>query len=256
MLQEDLKVIRAIQDIDLRLMRSIQIKYKNTQKLKEDLLTQQEFELALKKTEEEITRIEENIEKCTKAIKNAEQESINITNELDRTKSTAAHALLNDQLKKMHQNVRNNEAELEKLLGDLGQFQRSLEAAKPSYEMQKLGNETYAKQIEKTAAQLDVEIADLTAQRKALKEKADPQILKIYERLLRNKRQAVIVPVQNRFCTGCYISITAQLENFVKTGKKLAFCENCNLILFWEEESVSADEGGRRRRGRKKEVTI
>ena len=60
----------------------------------------------------------------------------------------------------------------------------------------------------------------------------------IYERLLRNKKDRVIVPIENRTCSGCHIVLTAQHENIVRKGENLVFCEHCSRIHYWQESEA------------------
>ena len=62
--------------------------------------------------------------------------------------------------------------------------------------------------------------------------------LHIYERLLRNKKDRVVVPIENRTCSGCHIVLTAQHENLVRKGENLVFCEHCSRIHYWQESEA------------------
>ena len=64
---------------------------------------------------------------------------------------------------------------------------------------------------------------------------ADPEIFQVYERLLRNKKDRVVVAIENRCCSGCHIMLTAQDENMVRRGERLIFCEHCSRIHYWPE---------------------
>lgn len=96
----------------------------------------------------------------------------------------------------------------------------------------------------------------IKAQRDGLVAKADPEIFRIYERLLRNKKDRVVVAIENRCCSGCHIMLTAQDENLVRKGERLVFCEHCSRIHFWPESQTlegtpSAPTKPRRRRSTK-----
>lgn len=67
---------------------------------------------------------------------------------------------------------------------------------------------------------------------------ADPEMFNIYERLLRNKKDRVVVPIENRCCSGCHIMLTAQDENMVRKGERLIFCEHCSRIHYWPEAEI------------------
>jgi len=92
----------------------------------------------------------------------------------------------------------------------------------------------------------------LKEQRDELVKKADPEVFKIYERLLKNKKDRVVVPIENRCCSGCHIMLTAQDENLVRKGERLVFCEHCSRIHYWQEsealEGTTVQTKQRRRR--------
>lgn len=93
----------------------------------------------------------------------------------------------------------------------------------------------------------------LKAERDRIVETADPEVFKIYERLLRNKRDQVVVPIENRACSGCHIQLTAQDENLVRKGERLVFCEHCSRIHYWQESEIleaAGDTPARKRRRR------
>lgn len=78
----------------------------------------------------------------------------------------------------------------------------------------------------------------IKAQRDELVKEAEPELFRIYERLLKNKKDRVVVPIENRCCSGCHIMLTAQDENLVRRGERLLFCEHCSRIHFWQESQV------------------
>ncbi len=81
---------------------------------------------------------------------------------------------------------------------------------------------------------------------------ADPEIMRIYERLLNNKKDRVVVPIENRTCSGCHIALTAQHENVVRKGERLIFCEHCSRIHYWQESEADRRHRSRRRRRRRR----
>lgn len=107
-------------------------------------------------------------------------------------------------------------------------------------------------EIQESIDRINAEGRVLKAQRDQLAAKADPEVFRIYERLLRNKKDRVVVPIENRCCSGCHIMLTAQDENLVRKGERLVFCEHCSRIHFWQEsealEGTAAATTKRRRR--------
>lgn len=107
-------------------------------------------------------------------------------------------------------------------------------------------------EIHESILRINEEGKIIKAKRDQLVEEADPDIFKIYERLLKNKKDRVVVPIENRCCSGCHIMLTAQDENLVRKGERIVFCEHCSRIHFWQdsqnnESSATAPKVRRRR---------
>ena len=92
----------------------------------------------------------------------------------------------------------------------------------------------------------------LKEQRDGLVLNADSEIFDVYERLLKNKKDRVVVPIESRCCSGCHIMLTAQDENLVRKGERLTYCEHCSRIIYWPEheslEGTAVAPKPRRRR--------
>lgn len=103
---------------------------------------------------------------------------------------------------------------------------------------------------------INAEGSVLKEERDDLVKDADPEIFSVYERLLRNKKDRVVVSIEDRCCSGCHITLTPQHENLVRKGERLVFCEHCSRIHYWpeievHEESASTATKTRRRRSTK-----
>lgn len=96
-------------------------------------------------------------------------------------------------------------------------------------------------EIHESIRQINEEGRVLKSERDELVEQADPDVFKVYERLLRNKKDRVVVPLEARCCSGCHIMLTAQHENLVRKGERLVFCEHCSRIHYWQESKALED---------------
>lgn len=96
-------------------------------------------------------------------------------------------------------------------------------------------------EIHDSIRQINEEGRVIKEERDALVEQADPDVFKVYERLLGNKKDRVVVPMENRCCSGCHIMLTAQHENLVRRGERLIFCEHCSRINYWQESKALED---------------
>lgn len=127
-----------------------------------------------------------------------------------------------------------------------------LEKIKESLKTTVENSDTIKKEIYSSIKQINEEGKILKEKRDKLAATADPDIFRIYERLLKNKKDRVVVPIENRTCNGCHIALTAQHENLARKGERLVFCEHCSRILYWPEgeglEGTTVTTKKRRRR--------
>lgn len=113
-------------------------------------------------------------------------------------------------------------------------------------------------EIYERLVRINKEGQQLLEKREKLVTKANPEYFSIYERLLKNKKDRVIVPIENRCCSGCHIVLTAQDENLVRKAERLIFCEHCSRILYWvqsEELEGTSTAPAKPRRRRTRTVT-
>ncbi len=253
-MHKSLKPILAIQELDVKMVRLIRLKRQRQSELKQietlrtELVSQlDEKEDEIKSLEEECGQYEVRIAEHKERIKKLENQQTSIkkidefnalTKEitlLERERSVFEQTLFNLVDKK------NSEEEI---------YQKTKEALAESDK----SSTELEKEIKETIQKINQEGSELKKERDELSKHADPEVLAIYERLFSNKKDRVVVPLENRNCTGCHIALTAQHENLVRKGEKLVFCEHCSRIHFWSETQGTEDSddasGGKRRRRR------
>jgi len=113
-----------------------------------------------------------------------------------------------------------------------------------------------ASEINLSISAINAEGSELKERRDLLAKTVDKEVFAVYERLLKNKRDRVIVPLENRTCSGCHIALTPQHENLVRKGDNLVFCEHCSRIHYWQEaDALEGTTAAPRRRRRKVATT-
>ena len=110
---------------------------------------------------------------------------------------------------------------------------------KESLEQSEESSRNLEGEIKQNIQLINDEGSKLKLARDQLAKTADPDTMRIYQRLLNNKKDRVVVPIENRTCSGCHIALTAQHENLVRKGERLVFCEHCSRIHFWQEEAIA-----------------
>lgn len=87
--------------------------------------------------------------------------------------------------------------------------------------------------VQKRAEMLEAELAKLQAERTELARQVDADVLARYERLLKSKRDAVVVAIRNGNCGGCHLHVPPQVCLSARSGAELVSCDYCGRILYW-----------------------
>ncbi len=254
-MHDSLQSILAIQDLDIKMIRLMRVK-KEHQK---ELAKVQSLKLDIRR---KVQEKEQEMEQLKNQIKEGEIRIQEISEQINKLESQQAAVKKMDEFNALTQEMTAANKErrvLEHQLSDLMDKQASSEDLLVSLRESLASTENSSSAIENeicdSIRKINEEGQALLAQRSALKEAMDPELFGIYERLLNNKKDRVVVPIENRVCSGCHIVLTPQHENLVRKKDRLIFCEHCSRILFWQEPQASASEGaGVKRRRRRSAV--
>jgi len=247
-----LKTILDIQEIDMQMIQLMRLKndrqkdLANINAVKADLKNQAESKendiMELKKTmrlmEGDVAEIKSKLKKLE-----GQQNSIKKVEEFNALSHEMSQADRERVLK---------EQRLSDLIDKLAVEEEALKAINDSQKATVENSKVLETEIQDGINRINAEGRVLKAQRDALVSTADQDVFRVYERLLRNKKDRVVVPIENRCCSGCHIMLTAQDENLVRKGERLVFCEHCSRIHYWPEsqalEGTAVETKQRRRR--------
>ena len=253
-MQEALKVIIDIQDLDMKMIRLMRLKNERQKELgqieslRKELRTQcEDKESEVKDLNLEISQKELKLQEIVDRIKKYETQQSSVK------KADEFNALTLETTAAEREKVA-LEQEISDVVDKKVAEEELLDTIKASLASSGKSSSTLEQEINASIGTINEEGSRLHKERSALAAKAEPELLKTYERLLKNKKDRVVVPIENRACSGCHIVLTAQHENLVRKGDNLVFCEHCSRIHYWQSEAAA--EGaeaapGRKRRRRK-----
>lgn len=235
---QSLKVVLDIQELDMKMIRLMRLKKERLKELehidslRQELHKQQaekqqeisELSRGIATQEAKIADIKERIKKLE-----AKQNTVKKVDEFNaltqEMTSSERERIATEQITSDLIDKRNLEEEI------LGKIKESLVQSEES--SRNLENE-----IKESIRLINREGSELKSSRDVLAKTGEPEVMRIYERLLNNKKDRVVVPIENRACSGCHIALTAQHENIVRKGERLTFCEHCSRIHYWQESEV------------------
>lgn len=255
-MQDSLRTILDIQELDMKMIRLMRVRKERRKEL--DQIADLRRELYA-----QITEKEQEIENLTKNIQSMETKIQETTTKVKKLESQQASVKKVDEFNALTQEMTSAERErisLEQRTSDLVDKrvaeEEILHKIKDSLKNTEESSLALEKEINASIELINGEGQALRAERDSLAGQADPEILRIYDRLLRNKKDRVVVPIENRTCSGCHITLTAQHENLVRKGENIIFCEHCSRIHYWQDsEALEGSSVATRRRRRRAAAT-
>jgi len=247
-MQEALKLILEIQEYDMQLIQLMRLKKErqdelnNINSVKSDLRHQ-----ALVK-ESEISELKKHI----RLVEGEHQDIVAKLKKLEAQQNSVKKVEEFNALSQEMSGVDRERIAKEQRLSDLydkvSYEEDLLKSLTQSLDSTNESSKVLESEIQESIRQINAEGRQLKEKRDELVAEADPETFRIYERLLRNKKDRVVVPIENRCCSGCHIMLTAQDENLV-------LCEHCSRVHYWQDsealEGTSVATKTRRRRSTK-----
>jgi uncharacterized protein len=249
----ELKTILDIQEIDMKMIRLLRLRKERMKEIEQIDALRTELGVQLEEKNKEVTALtleiqvlEEKIQETNSRIKKleAQQGSVKKVDEFNA---------LTQEITQAERERINLEHKVSDLVDRKNAEEEILVKIRDSLEASEASSKALQEEIRSTLEEIQSEGHALYEEREGIVKTADLGVLKIYERLLHNKKDRVIVPIENRICSGCHIALTAQHENIVRKSDNLVFCEHCSRIHYWPESEavIEAEDTGKRRRKRK-----
>ena len=249
-MQEGLKPLLSIQELDIKMIRLMRVKKQRQGELKQIESLRIELSEQLKLKEEEIKELNAQVNALEEKIKELLDKHKKLEAQQSSVKKVEEFNALTREMTTIEREKAALETQTSNILDKKAAEEEILEKIKESLSSSETNSQELEKEIKSSIDQINVEGQQLKTERDAIIGNANPDTLKIYERLLRNKKDRVIVPIENRTCSGCHIALTLQHENLVRKGKAVVFCEHCSRIHYWQEAEAGEETPTRRRRRR------
>lgn len=233
-----LKTILEIQELDMQMIQLMRLKkerlsdQENINSVKRDLNDKARVK------EEEILEIKKNIRLMEGDVGEVAAKLKKLEAQQNAIKKVEEFNALSQEMAQTDRERAAKEQKLSDMLDKLAAEEDALKMIKQSLETTIDGSKVLENEIHESVGRINDEGRALKDKRDALVRVADPEVFRIYERLLRNKKDRVVVPIENRCCSGCHIMLTAQDENLVRKGERLVFCEHCSRIHYWQESQA------------------
>jgi uncharacterized protein len=241
---KDLSTLLEIQDFDMQMIQLMEVKHARNQEQK--IAKKVQDNLSQKKTlkDAEIAEIKKIIRLIEGEVSDIKEAVKRLESQQNQVKKVEEFNALNIEVSSKEKERNVKEKKLSDLYDQLAVEEDALILLSEKVSSNDESNTVLEKEIAETIIEVNKEGKVLKTKRDALVPKVDAETFAIYERLLRNKKDRVVVAIENRSCNGCHITITAQHENLVRRGERLNFCEHCSRIHYWPENALLEEQQG------------
>ncbi len=252
-MQESLNLILKIQELDIKMIRLMRVKKERQKELEKIHTLKNNIQSQVTEKEKQMMELKKEIRLGETQIKEIQEKVARLDAQASAVKKMDEFNALTQEITQAGKERHLLEQRLSDLVDRVAAEEDQLVSLKENLGATEKNSEALEKEIAETITSINQEGKVLLREREGMIAKANQDIFKIYERLLKNKRDRVVVPIENRTCSGCHIVLTAQHENLVRKGDRLIFCEHCSRILFWQEVQAQpeGEEAAPRRRRRR-----
>lgn len=237
-MQEALKVILELQERDVKMIRLVRLKQERRKELEEIYAIRQDLERQVATKEEEIQGLKTRIRLGQIEVEEANEKVKRYEDQQAQVKKVEEFNALSREIAGSERERANKERNVAELQEQLAGEEEVVDSLKETLTQTQENTQALEEEIKESIRGINAEGRELKIERDKEAVNADPETLRIYDRLFRNKQNRVVVPIENRTCSGCHIVLTPQHENLVRKGERLVFCEHCSRILFWQEAAA------------------
>lgn len=233
-----LKIILDIQEIDMQMIQLMRLKQARQKDLDNINVVKTELNSQATAKAEEIAELKKVVRMMEGEVNDIKNKLKDLEKKQSSIKKVDEFNALSHEMSQTDRERTLKEQRLSDHYDKLAAEEDALKAIQENLDTTVENSKALEAEIHEAIERINAEGRVLKAERDQLVGKADPETFRIYERLLRNKKDRVVVPIENRCCSGCHIMLTAQDENLVRKGERLVFCEHCSRIHYWQESEA------------------
>lgn len=237
-MQESLKIILEIQELDMKMLRLTKVKNERQKELEHIHALKADFHKQVSDKEAEVIQLKKNIRISETQIAEVNARLERLETKQNTLKKVEEFNAISQEITAAERERTHIEQEVSDFIEKLAQEEETLKTIKDSLRDTEENSRSIEKEIAQSIAEINEEGRVLQKERADLQLKAPEDLFRIYERLLHNKKDRVVVPIENRTCSGCHIVLTAQHENLVRRGERPVFCEHCSRMHYWQESEA------------------
>jgi predicted nucleic acid-binding Zn-ribbon protein len=237
-MQEELPRLLALQGLDLQIGELIERKRSLDRVLSEEKAHHSSHL-------EDLEREKTKLLKLQSEIKNSEIELESLQGKRNKLEAQQAAVKTNQEYKALNKEILDTCAEVDGMeeamiqkLDEIDAEKKRLGILQEEVKEEEIRLHQDIAEVEQKAGEVQRDISGLNAKREKIIQTIDSSILRVYQKVFDKTGGPAVVPINNRTCGGCHLTVTAQIENMTRRNEELILCENCSRILYYKQDDL------------------
>jgi len=181
---------------------------------------------AMKADETARRKHESDIQDQQQKISKYRDQSLNV-------KTNQEYRALMDEIKFAEQKIAASEDKILEIMVAADARKEALKQAEAVLKADTAENEKEKESARLRTAEDEKELAELTEQRKQLREGVSDDVLRHYDRVLKLRGSALSAVHENQMCSVCRVMLRPQIFQNVMTNEQFVTCDSCQRILYF-----------------------
>ena len=154
--------------------------------------------------------------------------------QLAQVKTNKEYAALQQEIKSLKADISLVEEKIILIYDEIDTHQAKVNIEKERLKKEDAEINKKKKELEDKKVVASQRAKDLRSQRVEVLKQVDREVVAQYENIVRHKQGLALSPLQDENCGVCQMTIRPQIQNEVKLGDRMVFCESCGRILYAE----------------------
>ena len=151
-----------------------------------------------------------------------------------QTRKNEEFQAFNNEIKRFEEEIRVIEDKELELMEKAEKLKAAVTEADAAAQAMRASAQRQVADLDAKTASMAAQLAEFEKERVAFAAAIDEELVDTYERLFKNKGEAVVA-LNHDICTGCHMKVIAQTSVLVRGRKSVVHCENCGRILYPSE---------------------
>lgn len=237
-----IEVLRRLQSIDTKLRRLEGDKLYREYDIQKKLTLVQQKKTELAKLNEETKNYQKDVGIKELDLKSMETEIAKLRLQMNQVKTNKEYSAIKAEIGGKEANKSVLEDEILGMMTKYEEMNQRFRSFEKTIEHENAQLKELQKHVESDLTTIDAGIQELRKMRNKYETLLDSDALQHYNRLVSHKDAVAVVPVINKVCQGCFMSVTAQTLNQLLSGKDITFCNSCGRILYLNNSNEVLEE--------------